>query len=79
MSKILNFNVYLSVLVLAAPLSLKHLTTKCIHFLQQEQAAGDTHKPWACVHERHAKTSRDQLLQLQLVHGPLLQGPKKTI
>lgn len=57
MSKILNFNVYLSVLVLAAPLSLKHLTTKCIHFLQQEQAAGDTHKPWGKGMQKPAETN----------------------
>lgn len=40
MPKILNFKVYLSVLALAAPLSLKHLTTKCTHFLPQGRTAG---------------------------------------
>ena len=40
MSKILNFKVSLSVLALAALLSLKHLTTKRTHFSQQGRTAG---------------------------------------
>lgn len=76
MSKILNFKLYLSVLVLAAPLSLKHLTMKCTHFQQKEQAAGDTYQTqWV----RHAKTSRDRFLQIQLVHVSPPQEPNKII
>lgn len=72
MSKILNFKVYLSVLALAARLSLKHLTTKCTHFL----LLGYTHQSkWI----RYTKTRGDKFLQLHLVHVPPPQGLAKTI
>lgn len=76
MSKILNFQVYLSVLVLAAPLSLKHLTTKLTRFLQQGRIAGGcTPIPVG----QHAKTGGDKFLQLHLVHVPPPQAAEKTM
>lgn len=66
-----HFEVCLSVLALAAPLSLEHLTTEHTHFLPQGRTAGGTHQSrWI----RHAENRGDKFLQLQLAHVPPSQG-----